>query len=64
MRLYAGSSVNFMEMNRRKQIAPLLEEEFLRHLDRRPSPFRFHMLIKGALSILWIRKLRIISELG
>mgnify|MGYP001269051943 CR=1 FL=1 len=37
MRLYAGSSAQFIELNRKNQISSLLESEFLRQLGRRPS---------------------------
>ncbi|MFZ4564530.1 MAG: hypothetical protein ACOYNU_14205, partial [Bacteroidales bacterium] len=37
MRLFAGSSRQFIDLNRRNQMSPLLEGEFLRQLGRRPS---------------------------
>jgi uncharacterized protein len=37
MRLYAGPSVQFIELNRRNQMSALLENEFLKQLGRKPS---------------------------
>jgi len=37
MRLFAGNSRQFIDLNRRNQMSTLLEEEFLRQLGRRPS---------------------------
>src|SRR5690606_9551203 len=37
MRLYAGSSAQFIELNRRNQMSSLLEAEFLKQLGRKPS---------------------------
>jgi hypothetical protein len=38
MRLYAGSSNQFIELNKRNQMSALLEGEFRTQLGRRPSP--------------------------
>lgn len=37
MRLYAGSSTHFIDLNERNQMSGLLESEFLRYLGRKPS---------------------------
>lgn len=37
LRLFAGSSVQFIELNRKNQMAALLEDEFLKQLGRKPS---------------------------
>ncbi len=37
MRLYAGSSTNFINLNRKNQIAELLREEFMKQFEYNPS---------------------------